>query len=297
MAAVVGVHGIWNYGYFSRSAGSLAAAREAIGLDWARWLAPGLGRQDVAIPAPMSVPVAYYADCLDRGVAQGPDDDPNLLPPLAQKFLVEWVQGLRDQSAPGGQAADIVAAGYPTWPVRQAADWLTQRFGDTARWLVTVLVSDLAVYFDPDQAHRRQAARHRVAEAIGLHRPRVLIAHSLGSVVAYEALCADPALRVELLVTLGSPLGMPRVVFDRLEPAPCHGRASRPPGAVRWTNIADVGDPVAVPAGGLQPCFDGVDTDATESIAMFDPHTAKSYLACAALGTTLAPYLYAHNSP
>ena len=296
MAAVVGVHGIWNYGYFSHGDGSLAVAQEAIGRDWAAWLAVGLGRQGAAVSAPALLPVAYYADCLDRGVAQGLDDDPDLLPALAQELLVEWVQGLRDQTAPSGQAADMVAAGYPSWPVRQAADWLTHRFGDTARWLVTVLVSDLAVYFDPDQVHRRRAARQRVAEAIREHRPLVLIAHSLGSVVAYEALCADPALRVKLLVTLGSPLGMPRVVFDRLEPAPSYGRASRPPGATQWTNIADVGDPVAVPVGGLQPSFDGVDTDVTNVIAMFDPHTAKSYLACSALSTALAPYMYARDS-
>ena len=70
----------------------------------------------------------------------------------------------------------MVAAGYPTWPVRQSADWLTAHVGDAARWLVTVFVSDLAVYFDPVQAKRRDAARERVAEAIGEHRPRVLIA-------------------------------------------------------------------------------------------------------------------------
>ena len=36
------------------------------------------------------------------------------------------------------------------------------------------------------------------------------MAHSLGTVVAYEALHAHPGLHVYLLVTLGSPLALPR---------------------------------------------------------------------------------------
>ena len=56
----------------------------------------------------------------------------------------------------------------------------------------------------------------------------MLVGHSLGSVVAYEALCANPEWPVRMLVTLGSPLGIPNLIFDRLEPAPLpdgHGRA------------------------------------------------------------------------
>ena len=36
------------------------------------------------------------------------------------------------------------------------------------------------------------------------------MAHSLGTVMAYEALHAHPDLHVYLLVTLGSPLALPR---------------------------------------------------------------------------------------
>jgi hypothetical protein len=57
-----------------------------------------------------------------------------------------------------------------------------------------------------------------VAEVVRTHRPRVLLARSLGSVVAYEALRGDPGLRVEPFVTLGSPLAMHAVVFERLRP-------------------------------------------------------------------------------
>jgi pimeloyl-ACP methyl ester carboxylesterase len=43
----------------------------------------------------------------------------------------------------------------------------------------------------------------------------VVVAHSLGSVVAYEGLCAHPEWRVRGLVTLGSPLAIWNVILDR----------------------------------------------------------------------------------
>ncbi len=72
-------------------------------------------------------------------------------------------------------------------------------------------------------------------------RARAVLAHSLGSVAAYEALWAHPDLRVELLVTLGSPLGMPDVVFDRLDPAPKDRQGTSPP------------TPTSLPASNLHP--------------------------------------------
>jgi hypothetical protein len=291
MASIVGVHGIWNIKYWTQASGDLAAAQAAINRDWGRWLACGLGTQNMAIPAPSSLPVAYYADCLDRGVPQG--DDPGHLPPFAQELFVQWVAELRNQRSPGGKAEESLPLGYSTWPVRQAADWLTRRFGKISCRVVMALVAELATYFDPAQAHRRRAARDRVAEALRMHRPRVLVAHSLGSVVAYEALSRDPDLRLELLVTMGSPLAMPIVVFDRLDPSPAYGRAAIPSGVPRWINIADIGDPVAVPPDRLRDFFDRVDDEITVRIGAFDPHTAKSYLACAQLADVLAPYLYA----
>jgi pimeloyl-ACP methyl ester carboxylesterase len=81
----------------------------------------------------------------------------------------------------------------------------------------------------------------------------VLVGHSLGSVVAYEALCANLGWRVRMLVTLGSPLGIPNLIFDRLQPAPLPAAhaGSGPrgcwPGPGRaWVNVADQGDVVAL---------------------------------------------------
>lgn len=115
-----------------------------------------------------------------------------------------------------------------------------------------------ALIFDLIQVRRyftepeiRQAARARVEAAIG-QDTRVIVAHSLGSVVAYEALCAHPEWHIDLFLTVGSPLGIRNLIFDRLEPAPVLDPAARQarghwPGSVRsWANVADVNDVVAL---------------------------------------------------
>lgn len=95
----------------------------------------------------------------------------------------------------------------------------------------------------------RAAARQRVVDAID-DDTRVLVGHSLGSLVAYEALCAHPEWPVRAFVTLGSPLGIANLIFDALDPAPA-SRGTDPrgrwPGNTRsWSNIADRADVVAM---------------------------------------------------
>ncbi|MFI9366843.1 hypothetical protein ACIG5E_38270 [Kitasatospora sp. NPDC053057] len=104
----------------------------------------------------------------------------------------------------------------------------------------------------------RERVRGQVAAAIGADT-RVVVTHSLGTVVAYEALCALPGHPVRALVTLGSPLGIRNLVFDRLRPSPTgSGKAMRRlwPGGdeLAWTNLADAGDMVAL-VKDLRPGF------------------------------------------
>lgn len=212
--------------------------------------------------------------------------EPDELSPFGQEMFIAWVGELSESAL----LARPVREGVLTVPVREAAQWLTERHGNYARRVVTATVQELATYFDPDCGELREAALGRVAGLLRDHRPRVLLAHSLGSVVAYEALCAHPGLAVELFVTLGSPLAMRGVVFNRLTPVPT-GRGMRPPGAGAWVNIADRGDPVAVPRRMLAERFDGVDRDHETMIGLFDPHLAKSYLRCREVAGEVAPYL------
>lgn len=121
---------------------------------------------------------------------------------------------------------------------------------------------------------------------------KILIGHSLGSVVAYEALCANSA-NVETLITLGCPLGIPGVVFDRLTPRPVGKTGAWPGGVKRWINIADAGDIVA-----LRKTLSGLfaaPADATlQDLPVhngWESHSAERYLNSRQMGEVLAQAL------
>jgi predicted alpha/beta hydrolase family esterase len=89
----------------------------------------------------------------------------------------------------------------------------------------------------------RQQMRARAEAVIGPDTT-VIVAHSLGTVLSYMALCNVPDLPVRTLVTLGSPLASP-MIFDHLDPAPVDGVGRWPGGLDRWVNVRAVGDKAA----------------------------------------------------
>ncbi|MFI8961827.1 alpha/beta hydrolase [Streptomyces sp. NPDC053493] len=85
-----------------------------------------------------------------------------------------------------------------------------------------------------------QRIRARVAACLDPDRPNIVVAHSLGTVVALETLHEHPA-EVSLLVTLGSPLGVRTAVQPRVRPNPL----ATPATVARWLNFWDRDDLVA----------------------------------------------------
>lgn len=273
---VVGVHGV---GHLDRHR-TAQAVQDDYATDWTGHLASGLGVGTDTF----DLVFAYYAPLLSsQPIAQGGDLE-KLDDPLAERLVADWLDACG--------APTPVVQGALTLPLRQAAAWVAQKYsldGRLTRLFIGVFFRELADYLRSADASWRAKARDEVATRISRHRPVVVVAHSLGTVVAYEALHAYPELKVPLLLTLGSPLALPRAVFERLLPAPLHARGSRPPGVRRWVNIADPGDPVAIPPG-LGHFFDGVDLDLTATVhAGFGFHYAKNYLRCGATAATLGP--------
>jgi hypothetical protein len=86
----------------------------------------------------------------------------------------------------------------------------------------------------------------------------------------------------EVLITLGSPLAMRNVVFERLAPVPVNGCGARPPNVRRWINIADKDDLAAIPPA-LRDRFPGVERDIACNIDKLDFHTVRNYLGCGAV--------------
>jgi len=143
---------------------------------------------------------------------------------------------------------------------------------------------------DPAVAARVRAhVAARIEHASGM---RVVIAHSLGSVVALEAL-HEFKVNVDLMVTIGSPLGVD----------PKWRRASIAPERFRWTrvgawlNIVNLRDPVAWGCGVADIYDKAVDMFISAGRLPFGPggaHDPATYLQDPDVGRTL---LRALSSP
>ncbi|MER5928843.1 hypothetical protein [Streptomyces sp. NPDC002054] len=248
MARVVCVHGI----------GQQFGGEEEQHGRWWPALADGLrraGHQDRLNPADLVC--VFYGDLFrpPGRVLSGhepPWDAADVEPEFEAELLrLLWAEAARTDPA-------VVPPDEPTLAraprsVQRALDALSRsRFfsGLALRALVADLRQVRRYLCEPGV---RPAVADRVAARIGPDT-RLLIGHSLGSVVAYETLAAHPEWPVRALLTVGSPLGIRNLVFDRLS-LPDGGAPGDWPGSVeQWTNIADEGDVVAL-AKDLRPLF------------------------------------------
>jgi hypothetical protein len=155
------------------------------------------------------------------------------------------------------------------------ADYLPLRFfGD---------LKQVDLYMNDADVHRN--VLDRVASRIDKDT-RLVIGHSLGSVVAYEAVCRK-AEGVCGFVTVGSPLGIRNVVFEKLTPPPDGLGLGRWPGIVsHWTNVAAVGDIVAAQKQ-LAPLF-GNSVEDTVIDSGWDAHSSTRYLNSVQAGRAVA---------
>jgi PGAP1-like protein len=133
----------------------------------------------------------------------------------------------------------------------------------------------------------KQAVQKRVIEKV-TPETRVIIGHSLGSIVAYECLCAHPEWNVQTLVTLGSPLGISPLVFDALTPHPQEGQGTHP-NVKQWFNVADQGDIVALEKE-LAPRFGSVVDCLVHN--GWESHSATRYLNARETGQAIATGLF-----
>ncbi|WP_157245209.1 hypothetical protein [Nonomuraea typhae] len=270
MTAIVGVHGIGKFRYYLEAGNDVARAAEAMRVKWDRYLHAAIGGE----AKPYFAEIAYFAHLInDPRPPEAPEAEPLSAP--AQMVLAGW-------------AKELGVGEHLTGALKAFAGWLLGRLDGRASAFAKLFCPEVAVYLT-DSA-RRQKARQVVAEVIRRRRPGVVVAHSLGSVVAYEAFWANPDLETDLLITLGSPLGMRNVIFERLLPAPVNGRGERPPGVGRWVNIADKDDIAAIPPE-LCDSFAGIDEERLVNLDWLDFHTAGKYLGCEAIGPYLRPYL------
>ncbi|MBT2526798.1 hypothetical protein J7E91_15525 [Streptomyces sp. ISL-99] len=255
MARVICVHGI----------GQQFSGERDQHLRWCAAIADGLTRAGVSAAgsalAPADVSCVFYGDLFRPPgrvlAAQDPPWDASDVDDAgddayeAELLFALWEEAARTDSAVVPPQARTLARTPRS--VQMALDALSRsRFfaGLAMRGLIADLKQVRGYLCDQDTYARVQ---QRVAAAV-TDRTQVVIGHSLGSVVAYEALAAHPEWSVRSLLTLGSPLGIRNLVYDRLR-LPTGGAPGDWPGPVTdWTNLADAGDVVAL-VKDLRPLF------------------------------------------
>jgi hypothetical protein len=265
MSTIVLVHGIAQE---QLSADTLESA-------WLPALAGGVrnhGRPELAdrlwrhtAPGDLTVRMAYYGHYFLDPDAQGPAGPGDLNKAeidLAEQLATAWLStaaatapDARDRAEASRHVTELTDpsddAQGPRAALRPAINGLTRLrwfaplgIGLAGRFVWQAL-TQVTRYLSDDTI--RAGAQNLVLHQIGPDT-RLVIGHSLGSVVAYEALhrTQHPA----ALLTLGSPLGLRTVIYDRLLPHP-----PRVPSAVtRWDNLVDRDDLVAAHLD-LQPYF------------------------------------------
>ncbi|MDX3842035.1 hypothetical protein [Streptomyces europaeiscabiei] len=253
MTRVLGIHGVRNYKAVDTTP-RLGNAR--LRAEWREALRETATELDVQ--------TVYYADLL-RSPKQSTDLDEDELA-LVEQWALAW--GIAPDGVQGR------ATGWLRWVCGQVAERTRQQPAVVEK-TVKQFFPEVTRYF----ATGRAAVRERVKAGILRHRPDVVVAHSLGSVVAYELLHELAGeLNVELFLTLGSPLALPNAIFHRLDPGPVQGRGTKPPSVRQWVNIADIGDFVAIPKGELARVFADVESLPEISVAPVWPHSVLDYL-------------------
>ncbi|MEU7112718.1 hypothetical protein [Streptomyces sp. NPDC046182] len=193
----------------------------------------------------------------------------DLRPGVEEELVVALAEAVED---PSDEA--VGKAGYAPQSVQWAIRVLQSRklFGGTAAGIIG-FVKQVARYLRDDEF--RKAVRAEFSAAME-SRPRLVIAHSLGSVVAYDWLRSHPATSATTLITLGSPLGL-RPVLRELHPFVDASQAPWPTGIGTWVNIAAKEDVVAS-VKELQGLFAGKIQDLHPSNSRGTAHDVTTYL-------------------
>jgi hypothetical protein len=305
MARIVGIHGIANT--FNSSA--------KLTDEWFNALQGGLQEANAPLLKPEDLTVVAYGALFRRDAdgneriptrAAGPARGGFKPAELWEEQLIEdWWRAAADLSAEnrnsGGEDETGEDPGIqpPDFPGRARAPQLVQRgLLQLAKsrffrpFAPSVLIAELRqvrlFLHNPDF---KRAILDRLRANIAPDT-RVLIGHSLGSVVAFEGLCAHTEWQIDTFVTLGSPLGIPNVVFDALAPTPQQGRGMWPH-VRRWVNISDKGDLVAL-VKNLAPLFGPVEDILVHN--GWKSHDVTRYLVAAETGHAVASALKGGSS-
>ncbi len=203
---------------------------------------------------------------LDAEVASQIQSTPGAFDVVAWTY--DFYRAHRDFSLDAASIERVIEQETPTPDdIAEATSWkrnLTRwiyRLGDLMPFLIPHVASermevhlrDLRRYLQDTNgiaSHTRRMLKIPLRAATKGGHPVLLIAHSMGSVIAYDSLwelthSTRDRVLVDLLLTMGSPLGQ-RYMQERLKGASNTGHARYPNNVRHWKNLAAIGDLTAL---------------------------------------------------
>lgn len=227
---IVGIHGLAN-----------KPEAATLGKWWRQSIAEGLTKNSGLRNPSFDFKMVYYADVFySRPVPAQKNDEPYVR--AKASALRRYDEGFFDFI--GDKVEEVIGLGL---------DEIKQQLGFTTKLIdrgLKKVLADLGRYYLKDED--RNSVRERLRKVLEEYHEQeiLLVAHSMGSIVAYDVLRelgreTTPAVTVSRFATIGSPIGLAHVKRKmQLE----WGRRLRTPSVVSksWVNFADRRDYVAL---------------------------------------------------
>lgn len=265
-SVVIGIHGLKN-----------KPEKDLLTRWWAMSLQEGLQR-NLGLASPLAFELVYWADI------QYPEPIPEA--ELDNPYITADGHGPLPRY--GGTALDTVRAIAEKWG-GQAIDRGKDLIGldEHVDHLLGIAFDDLRDYYGKSDVRNR--VRNRLTNALQRHADNrvCLIAHSVGSIIAYDVLrMLEPhPPGIDHFVTIGSPLGLPSVTQHVREE---FSNTLVPQQVRQWTNLSDPRDRIALDCsladdyrptpGGIRVREDLVHNDYVDRTGKNDQHNSYGYL-------------------
>jgi|SRR5688572_3529493 len=280
---VIGIHGLKN-----------KPSKDLLARWWIMSLQEGLQR-NVGFASPLTFELVYWADI--QYSAPIPEVE------LENPYIAADGQGSLPRY--GGSALDTAKAIVEKWDgqsIEKDEDLIG--LDEHVDHLLGLSFDDLRDYYYKPTVQKH--ARDRLIHTLHRHNDKrvCLIAHSMGSILAYDVLRTLEQSRpaIDHFVTIGSPLGLPIVIQHVQEE---FSNTLIPQQVRQWTNLCDPRDKIALdcilgqdyrPApGGMRIQDDLVYNDYVDRTGKCDYHNGYGYLRTPELSDIVCEFLGAGN--
>lgn len=255
-----------------------------------------LGKYDVIFP---SFEMASWSDIIHKT-----SQDPSEKDPESPYFIDEKYTEARPDFNPGDNSTRRKVVDFIGRQMNHAFlnEDLTLNYSFISDAIISRYFRDLEIYYsnipvesDGGSSTYRELIRKRLLDKLIEHRKDqiMLIGHSMGSIIAFDVLTfLAPEIRINTLVTMGSPLGLPvvisKIAAEMRQKGIIDTRLKSPPGVTgKWYNYSDILDTVAFNyrladyytenSSGVKP-VDLLVVNDYESNKVRNPHKAYGYL-------------------